>query len=80
MDNFCKALSEWLDQPANTQACLAAAIGKTQAAVQRYKSGSRFPDAETARKIAKHTGGAVPFSVWYADFLVRFGINGAKVA
>jgi hypothetical protein len=75
MDTFQQALVDWLKDPTHTQAALAAAIGKTQVSVHRYRSGGRFPDAETARRIDSHTHGEVPFSSWHADFLARAGLN-----
>lgn len=67
-------MAAWLAIDGNTQAGLAEVIGKSQVAVHRYGSGDRFPDAETARLIDKHTGGSVPFDLWQREFLDRAGI------
>jgi len=75
MSTFQNALSAWLRSEGNTQTDLGAAIGKSQAAVHRYASGDRFPDATTARAIEQHTNGDVPFHLWQADFLARAGID-----
>jgi predicted transcriptional regulator len=73
MSTFQQQLNDWLDVPGNTQSALAEAIGKTQAAVSRYAAG-RLPDADTARDIEKHTGGAVTFDAWQREFLSRSGL------
>ena len=68
------ALAAYLDNPDCTETALAEAIGKAQPTINRYRNGERFPDADTARLIDRHTGGAVPFALWQADFLRRSGI------
>ena len=77
MKTFQQALCEWLKDHANTQAGLAAAIGKSQVAVHRYAMGTRLPDAPTAQAIDTHTNGAVPFALWRHDFLIRSGLSEA---
>lgn len=74
MTTFQHSLSAWLSNEGNTQAALAAAVGKSQVTICRYVAGTRFPDAATAKAIDKHTAGNVPFSLWEADFLKRSGI------
>ncbi len=74
MSTYRQALAAYLEQPSCTETALAEAIGKSQPAVNRYRNGERFPDAETARLIDLHTGGQVPFSAWQTEFLVRSGI------
>lgn len=74
MQTYKDKLGEYLAQPGRTENALAALIGKTQPAVHRYRTGDRFPDADTARDIEKHTEGEVPFSLWQAEFLRRSGI------
>lgn len=74
MITYKEALKLFLDKPENTQNALAEAIGKTQVSVHRYVNGDRFPDADTARAIDKHTAGAVSFVVWQAEFLKRSGL------
>lgn len=67
-------MADFLAKEENTESALAAKVGRTQAAINRYRRGVRFPDAETARAIEQHTAGAVPFDVWQAEFLSRSGI------
>lgn len=74
METFQAALAAYLKLDENAEGALAAKIGRSQAAINRYRNGKRFPDAETARAIAEHTNDAVPFSAWQADFLARSGI------
>jgi transcriptional regulator with XRE-family HTH domain len=74
MQTYANTLDAYLKRPDVTQQSLADAIGKTQPAVHRYCEGDRFPDADTARKIEAATGGAVPFSLWQAEFLARSGL------
>lgn len=66
----------YLKEGENDEARLAVQINRSQAAVNRYRNGKRFPDAETARLIDAATGGAVPFSAWQADFMARAGLAG----
>jgi transcriptional regulator with XRE-family HTH domain len=77
MNTFQAALKAYLDEDGNAESALAEKVGRSQAAINRYRCGKRFPDADTARLIEKHTSGAVPFSAWQADFLVRSGLTGA---
>jgi transcriptional regulator with XRE-family HTH domain len=70
---YQQTLSAYLATTGTAQAELAAAIGKTQGSVSRYANG-RFPDADTARLIDKHTGGQVPFEVWQREYLSNAGI------
>lgn len=72
--SYKDALADFLKGEDNTESALAAKIGKSQAAVNRYRNGERFPDADTARAIDASTNGAVPFTVWQAEFLSRSGI------
>lgn len=74
MDTFQKALSAYLAKDENAECALAQGIGRSQAAVNRYRHGKRFPDADTARLIDEKTNGDVPFAFWQADFLARSGI------
>lgn len=74
MDTFQAALDAYLASHEGGESAFAAAIGTTQASVNRYRNSKRFPDAETARRIDKVTRGKVPFSTWQADFLARSGI------
>ena len=74
MQTYKASLGAYLAEPGRTENALAELIGKTQPAVHRYRTGDRFPDADTARAIDKHTGGEVPFSLWQEEFLRRSGI------
>lgn len=74
MSTYRETLSQFLGREENSESALASKIGKSQAAVNRYRRGLRFPDAETARTIDAETAGEVPFAVWQAEFLSRSGI------
>lgn len=74
MDTFQSALANYLSKDENAEVSLAGKVGKSQAAINRYRNGKRFPDAQTARLIDQHTDGEVPFAVWEAEFLSRSGI------
>lgn len=80
MDTFQKALATYLKRDENAECALASKVGKSQAAINRYRNGKRFPDAETARLIDEQTEGEVPFAAWQADFLTRSGIQQADAA
>ena len=77
MNHYATALSAYLAPGERTQEELAAKIKRTQAAVNRYANGVRFPDADTARAIERETSGAVPFSIWQSVALARLGIEEA---
>ena len=77
MEAYQKALAAYLEPADRTQAALADKIGKTQAAINRYVNGARFPDAQTARQIHDATDGAVPFELWQSAALTRLGIEEA---
>ncbi len=74
MENFRNKLARYLDHGDLSQAALASKINCSQATVNRYRNGKRFPDARTALLIDKVTDGGVPFSEWETDFLARSGI------
>ena len=74
MNDFQLALAAYLARDDSAECDLAAAVGRSQAAINRYRNGKRFPDAETARAIETRTDGEVPFSAWQADFLARSGL------
>lgn len=40
-------------------------VGVTQATINRYVSGDRFPSPDMIRKIQDATGGAVTVNDWY---------------
>lgn len=75
MASYSEAISAYLDMPDRGQAALAGAIGKTQAAVSRYATGVRFPDADTARAIDRATDGGIPFSLWQMEAARRIGLT-----
>jgi transcriptional regulator with XRE-family HTH domain len=77
MDAYRRALSAYLEPQDRTQEGLALKIGRTQPAVNRYVNGERFPDAETARKIAEATDQAVPFDLWQRVAMDRLGMEDA---
>lgn len=64
MDAYRRALAAYLEPEDRTQDALASRINRTQAAVSRYVTGERFPDAATARLIHDATAGSVPFETW----------------
>jgi transcriptional regulator with XRE-family HTH domain len=76
---YSDLLKAFLDRPEITQSALAEAIGKSQAAVNRYAQGLRFPDAVTAMKIDEVSGGEVGFSVWKSEMERRVGLAPAEV-
>lgn len=75
MSTYQEALSDFLKMEENAENALASKIGRSQAAVNRYRNGRRFPDAETARAIDEHTAGAVSFEIWQAEFMTRSGLG-----
>lgn len=74
MTTYQDALAAYLDRPENTETALAENIGKSQASVNRYRNGERFPDSDTAKAIDLHTEGEVSFAIWRAEFLTRSGL------
>lgn len=77
---YQQSLSEFLSREENAEKALAGRIGKSQAAINRYRNGKRFPDAETAKLIERETAGEVPFAVWQQEFLARSGLTASEVA
>lgn len=77
MDTYRDALGAFLNLPENDEISLAGGVGCTQATINRYRHGKRFPDADTARAIDRATNGAVPFSLWQSEFLQRSGLSAA---
>ena len=77
MSTYRNALSAYLSLPDNDESGLAAAVGCTQATINRYRHGKRFPDSVTARAIDSATGGAVPFDLWQTEFMQRSGLDAA---
>lgn len=75
MDDYRRALGAYLEPKERTQEALAGLIGRSQAAVNRYATGERFPDADTARKIEEATEGAVPFDLWQRVAMDRLGMG-----
>ncbi|WP_066795136.1 helix-turn-helix domain-containing protein [Sphingomonas soli] len=71
MDDYRKALAAYLAPEDRTQETLANSVGCSQAAINRYVNGIRFPDAAIAREIDKATAGFVPFAVWQRVATVR---------
>jgi transcriptional regulator with XRE-family HTH domain len=75
MTTYQQALAAFLAREENAETALAERVGKSQAAINRYRNGKRFPDADTARIIDRETQGEVSFSIWQADFLSRSGLS-----
>lgn len=74
MSEFHVALDAFLKGFEGGEITFAKAVGCTQATINRYRNGKRFPDAATARLIDEKSDGAVPFDVWQGEFLSRSGI------
>lgn len=72
METYKEVLAEYLK--ANSETELASTVACSQATINRYRNGKRFPDADTARKIDAASSGEVAFAVWRADFMKRSGI------
>lgn len=75
MNTFQSALAAYLAKDENAECVLAEKVGRSQAAINRYRNGKRFPDAVTARAIHDQTDGEVPFAAWQEDFLARSGVS-----
>lgn len=80
MSSYKDSLSAFLARNENRESELAQLVGRTQATINRYRNGRRFPDADTARLIEQHTGGEVSFAIWQTDFLRRSGIVSERAA
>lgn len=50
-----------------THEAFARLVGVSQATINRYVRGERFPSPEMIRRIGEATGGAVTVSDWYAE-------------
>jgi DNA-binding transcriptional regulator YdaS (Cro superfamily) len=72
MNDYATALKRHLEGRLQDQ--FAADLGTTQTSVSRYATGTRFPNAEIAREIDRVTAGEVPFALWQAVALRKFGI------
>lgn len=78
MNIYAKALEAYLKLPdALNQNDLAEKAGCTQAAISRYATGKRFPDAATAQGISEATADRVPFSTWRQVAAERAGLAAA---
>lgn len=74
MNAYQTALKHFLARDGIKQDDIAAKIGRSQPALNRYANGHRFPDADTARLIDAATGGVVPFALWQSVALDKLGI------
>lgn len=74
MSTYSTLLAAFLARDENAETALAEKVGRSQAAINRYRNARRFPDADTARLIETHTNGEVPFAAWQSEFLARSGI------
>ena len=77
MSAYADILNVYLKNPERREIDFAAAIGATQASVNRWRNGKRFPDAKTAKAIDAETRGRVSFAVWQSEFLKRSGLGNA---
>ncbi|WP_305096453.1 helix-turn-helix domain-containing protein [Croceibacterium aestuarii] len=75
MATYRETLNAYLKREENSEATLAEKAGCTQASINRYRNGKRFPDIEQARKIAAATDGEVSLELWQSDFLRRSGLT-----
>lgn len=57
--------------PKISHAAFGELVGVTQATINRYVSGTRFPSPEMVRKIHDATNGAVGVSDWYSEEQAR---------
>lgn len=73
MSTYQQALQAYVSSE-TTQSKLADAVGVSQAAINRYVRGVRFPTSEIAREIDAVTAGKVPFALWRAEMAARVGI------
>lgn len=75
MSIYAKALASYLESDgALNQNDLAEKADCTQAAISRYATGKRFPDARTAERISKATRDLVPFNTWRQVAAERAGL------
>lgn len=74
MNAYQSALARFLDRSDIKQDDIAEKAGLSQAAINRYARGKRFPNADRAKLIATATGGAVPFELWQSVAAEKFGI------
>lgn len=75
MNAYQVALKHFLARESVKQEEIATKIGKSQPALSRYASGTRFPDAETARRLEAASGGIVPFGLWQSVAMERMGMQ-----
>ena len=75
MATYQDTLDAYLKREGNSEATLAEKAGCTQASINRYRNGKRFPDAEQARKIAAATEDEVSMDLWQREFLQRSGLG-----
>lgn len=74
MNDYALSLQAHLACPDNSESELAVKAQTTQATINRYRNGVRFPSAENARRIDGATGGRVPFDLWKRVAAERAGI------
>lgn len=75
MSKFQTALDAFLKELEGGEVAFAEMIGSTQASVNRYRNGKRFPDAKMARVMDEKSDGKIPFSVWQSAFMERSGLE-----
>lgn len=66
-------LEQYLSAPTPkiSHAAFGERVGVTQATINRYVSGARFPAPDMIRKIEEATSGAVTVNDWYSDAQAR---------
>lgn len=74
MNSYQTALARFLDKDGIRQDDIAAKVKVSQAAINRYAKGRRFPNAKTAKLIETATDGEVPFELWQQAAIERYGI------
>ncbi len=74
MNKYSQSLRDFLANPENKEHEVAARAQTSQASINRYRNGNRFPNADMARRIEGATNGEVPFSVWREAAAEKFGL------
>ena len=75
MSTYSASIEAYLASSNLSETGFAAALGRNQVTINRYRRGERIPDADTARLIDEFTKGQVPFEVWQREFLAKAGLQ-----
>ncbi|WP_420140171.1 helix-turn-helix domain-containing protein [Sphingomonas sp.] len=74
MNSYQSALARHVELSGG-QTAAAEKLGIRQATLSRYIAGRRWPGSVMARLIDDKSGGQVPFAIWQAESLKRYGIS-----